>query len=216
MTPPRRRVRVPRPRWGGRLLLLGAVPVLALAGCTGTAPSPTGDTVGPGATTSTAAPPTTAPPPTGDTVGTSAAPAEAAATPDVECGLTVGSDGQQVLRYCGEGSARVELPLRTLEFGGAECDVTGSFATVNAGVSYSDREAAEGDYVGVVLGGLEEDAETAAGHVAIELVVRGTTLALRDLEATVDLRGGALEATVLARTAEDGPVRIELGCPAPG
>lgn len=202
MTPPRRRGRGPRRGWVPALLLGLLAP---LAGCSGT---DLGPAASPDPTAVTA----------GVTAGVTAAPDVGATTTaqaaGVDCGLTVLDDGRQVVRYCGGGSASVELPLRTLELEGAECDLRGSFATFNVGVSHEDRETARHDYLGAVLGGLEDGAETTADHVALELVVRGSTLPLHGQEATVDLTGDhELRATVEALTQDDGRVRMTLTCP---
>lgn len=197
MTPPRSRGRAPWLGWAP--VLLGAV----LAGCSGAGPAPS---AAPGTTTS----------PSPSAAVTAEAPPKVSgetATPVVDCGLTVLDDGRQVIRYCGEGVATVELPLRTLTLEGAECDVRGAFATVNVGVSHSDQESASGDYVGVVMGGLEEGRASAADHLALELVVRGSTVALHGQEATIDLSGAGLEVMIEARTADDGPVRMTISCP---
>lgn len=222
MTPPRGRGRVPRRGWAPALLT-GAVLLGLLTGCSRTAPGsgtaapsdPTATTTDATTEPATDAAPSTQTPP--DAAGTTADPATttAAAPPtDLDCGLTVLDDGRQVVRYCGEGTASVELPLRTLELEGAECDLRGSFATVNVGVSHQDPETASHDYLGVVLGGLEAGAETTADHVALELVVRGSTLPLHDQEATVDLTDDhELRATVEALTQDDGKVRMTVTCP---
>lgn len=205
MTPPRGRGRGPRRGWAPALLP-GTVLLGLLTGCSGTAPGPSG----PSDATQTAAG-------ADATTARATAPDRAVTTapaPDVDCGLTVLEDGRQVVRYCGAGTASVELPLRTLELEGAECDLRGSFATVHVGVSHEDRDTASHDYVGVVLGGLEAGARTRADHVALELVVRGSTLPLHGQAATVDLTGEhELRATVDALTEDDGPVRLTLTCP---
>ena len=129
------------------------------------------------------------------------------------CGLSVVDGGQQVVRYCGDGAARVSLTGRSYDAEGAECRQRGAFLTANFGTNYSNDEAAQGQYVGLLLGGVPGAGEK-PGKVqlaGLEVTVGGTRQRVAAATATARLTGDRLEGTVSGRVG-DGAVAIEFHC----
>jgi hypothetical protein len=127
-------------------------------------------------------------------------------------------DGRQVVRYCGDGEARIALTDGPHTGGiqdvkGAECRQRGEFLTANFGTNYSDEVAAQGEYVGLLLGGLGRSGDAATGVkvAGLEVMVGGKRQSLSDAKATASLKGGRLDGSLTGRT-EDGPVTIEFHC----
>ncbi|UPK75410.1 hypothetical protein MU582_01900 [Nocardioidaceae bacterium SCSIO 66511] len=132
----------------------------------------------------------------------------------VECGASTYEDGHQVIRYCGDGAAHVRVaggeaaPVR-----GATCEAHGNFITANFGTNYSNPKAAEGGYVGVVLGDVRRGQELKpATLTGVELVEDGRRVAVSGVEATAALVDDTLRATISGRTAK-GRIAIETSCP---
>lgn len=136
------------------------------------------------------------------------------AAPTVECGLSTFEDGHQVIRYCGDGVARVAVGKDFVDVTGAACQQRGAFVTANFGTNYSRDGTASGDYVGLLLGGLPgggtDPAE--ADLSGIEVTVDGARVAVEDATASVAVSGGGLEGTVTGGVPGDGPIEIAFNC----
>ncbi|EWT07658.1 hypothetical protein N864_03295 [Intrasporangium chromatireducens Q5-1] len=131
----------------------------------------------------------------------------------LECGLSVVDGGQEVVRYCGAGAARVTVPGGSYDAEGAECRQRGEFVTANFGTNYSNDEAAQGQYVGLLLGGVPgAGASPAKVRLAgLEVTVGGKRQQVAAATATARLTGDRLEGTVSGRVGEDA-VSIEFHC----
>jgi hypothetical protein len=144
----------------------------------------------------------------------SSGPIGATADPTVECGLSTFEDGHQVVRYCGDGVARVAVGKDFVDVTGAACQQRGAFVTANFGTNYSRSEAARGDYVGLLLGELPAEGTdpTEADVSGIEVVVDGARVAVEDATTSVTVGGAGLEGTVTGAVDGDGPIEIAFTC----
>jgi hypothetical protein len=146
----------------------------------------------------------------GPALGSSAGPT---AAPTVECGLSTFEDGHQVIRYCGDGVARVAVGKDFVDVTGSACQQRGAFVTANFGMNYAREGAASGDYVGLLLGELPDGGVlTEAALSGIEVTVDGARVAVEDATATVAVSGGGLEGTVTGGVPGDGPIEIAFNC----
>lgn len=133
----------------------------------------------------------------------------------MECGLSVLDDGQQVMRYCGDGEARITVTGGPYDVKGAECRQRGEFLTANFGTNFSKDETAQGEYVGLLLRGVPASG-TKATDVKIsglEVTVAGKRQPLTDATVKASMQAGRLEGSLHGGT-EGGPVTIEFRCAA--
>lgn len=133
--------------------------------------------------------------------------------PAIECGSSTYEDGHQVIRYCGDGSAEVRVDgAASATVRGGVCDAHGAFVTANFGTNYSNPEAADGDYVGLLLTDLPETGREARARVtAVELTIDGERVAVSADRTTATLARGALAARVTG-SGPKGPVTIAASC----
>lgn len=135
-------------------------------------------------------------------------------TSTVECGSSTYDDGHQVIRYCGDGRADVRL-AGTAPVGarGASCEAHGDFVTANFGTNYSNPKAAEGNYVGLLVGGLRQgDDPRSATVTQVDVTLDGERIAVSDAKVTGALTDSSLEATLTGST-PDGEVEVTATCP---
>jgi hypothetical protein len=134
--------------------------------------------------------------------------------PTVECGLSTYDDGHQVVRYCGDGVARVAVGKDFVDVTGAACQQRGAFVTANFGTNYSSEEGARGHYVGLLLGGLPGGGTepTEVDLSGIEVTVDGARVAVEDPAASVAVGGAGLEGTVTGEVTGGGPIEIAFNC----
>lgn len=140
--------------------------------------------------------------------------AQGTATADValECGLSTFPDGQQAMRYCGDGVAVVSVGDMRTPVGGAACERRGDFVTANFGTNYSDDKAARGNYVGLLLSGPSSGKDPAEVKLSgVEIVVDGKRQPLSEGAATAVLQDKGLQGTVTGQIGED-LVTIEFDC----
>lgn len=140
---------------------------------------------------------------------------EGAGKPTIACGASTYDDGHQVIRYCGEGSAvvRISGAAAPVEAGGAVCSAHGAFVTANFGTNYSNPKAAEGSYVGFLIGDVGGRDRAAPPTITqIDLTVDGERIPISKATATATLADAGLDATVKGSTPE-GVVTITATCP---
>lgn len=92
---------------------------------------------------------------------------------DLPCGTTVLPDGEQVVRYCEDGTAVFTLgDHEEAEVQGTTCENRGALFLAHFGTNYSDDTTARGEYLGLALEDVPESSG-AASIYALELTVGG-------------------------------------------
>ena len=134
--------------------------------------------------------------------------------PTAACGLSTFDDGHQVIRYCGDGVARVAVGKDFVDVTGAACQQRGAFVTANFGTNYSREGGARGHYVGLLLGQVPGQAtEPAEADLpGIEVTVDGARVPVEDATAAVMVSGAGLEGTVTGAVTGAGPIEIAFNC----
>lgn len=139
--------------------------------------------------------------------------ASASSTSTIECGSNTYDDGHQVIRYCEGGAADVRVGgAASVEVSGSLCEAHGDFVTANFGTNFSNPKAAEGDYVGFLIGGLSHGNEPRPATITqVDVTLDGERIAVSDAKATGARTVTSLEATVTGSTPE-GEVEITATC----
>lgn len=134
------------------------------------------------------------------------------ADPDLACGPTVLSPGQQVVRYCGEGGATFTVgDDKETEVEGGLCEDRDAIFLIHFGANYSDPDVAAGDYVGVALRDMPEEAGPAPIY-ALELTLDGWRTQVGKADVEVSFDGDMLEMELVGELADGRPLTITGSC----
>lgn len=134
------------------------------------------------------------------------------ADPDLACGPTVLSPGQQVVRYCGEGGAIFTVgDDKETEVEGGLCEDRDALFLIHFGANYSDPDVAAGDYVGVALRDMPEEAGPAPIY-ALELTLDGWRTQVGKADVEVSFDGDMLEMELVGELADGRPLTITGSC----
>lgn len=134
------------------------------------------------------------------------------ADPDVACGTTVLTNGEQITRYCGDGAATfVVADEKETQVLGAVCEDRGVLFLSHFGTNYSDDHDAYGDYLGLALENMPET-EGSADIYALELTIDGYRQAVAEAEVDVLRDGNHFEITLTGELADGRSLSVESIC----
>jgi hypothetical protein len=128
------------------------------------------------------------------------------------CGTTVLPDGEQVTRYCDEGTASFVVgENKNTDVKGATCEDRGAFFLAHFGANYSDAATARGDYLGLALEEMPETAGQAAIY-ALELTVDGYSQAVSTATVDVTRTGDVVTLDVVGELNDGRSLSIAASC----
>lgn len=128
------------------------------------------------------------------------------------CGTTVLPDGEQVTRYCDEGTASFVVGgSEDNDVKGATCEDRGAFFLAHFGANYSDAANARGEYLGLALEEMPETAGRAAIY-ALELTVEGYRQAVSAATVDVTRKGDVVTLDVVGELTDGRRLSIAASC----